>query len=403
MLAFLKTYITYGNRFCAIEHCSKGDTSHFYTTVLKQTKKEVLKVSDATSPNLETALSTLKTNWPIVVIINNDNVLTKSIHVETEQNDGTSLINTAFPNINTEDFYYNIIKGTSSYTISICRKSFVDSILQEYTVLKFRVVNFYLGNLPAAGVTAYLENNDLYTSNAKISILNHQISEINTTESLVNNSYNINGIEIGSNYILSFSGALSPILGTPIHLTNTSNASENLLSSFKNTRFYNTFLKGGLIFILLVLLGNFLFFNFYFENVKTLEDTAQLNKKAKQDIILLKEQVEKSQKLTEDILKNNASKSSFYVNTIVHSMPSTLLLSEINYQPLQTRIKKEKPIVLDQNSIVISGVSNDSDAFSKWINTLETITWVNHVEVFRYSDASKKKSDFSLKLYVNHD
>ena len=134
-----------------------------------------------------------------------------------------------------------------------------------------------------------------------------------------------------------------------------------------------------------------------------MQQTSQINQTTKLKIIELNESVSKSQKMVEDMLKGNSSKSSFYINTIVQSLPNSILLSELNYQPVLKRIKAEQPINVDSNSILLSGESNNSDMFSKWLTDLENIKWINKVEILSYEDFSKSSSKFSLKLGVIND
>ena len=152
-----------------------------------------------------------------------------------------------------------------------------------------------------------------------------------------------------------------------------------------------------------ILLVNFLFFSFYFEKTKTWNESSQINQAAKKKVIKLNETVSELQKMTDDMLKSSASKSAFYINTIVNSLPESILLSEINYQPLEKRIKKDKTILLQKNTIIVSGNSNDSQLYSQWISVLENVDWVSHIDVIDYSDLKRSTSHFSIKINMTDD
>lgn len=404
MLEHLKSYISLGNRFCAIEYGLKNETPHFYATVLKKTRKELLSDAFITHSSLTDLTTQLKPHWPLVLVINNANVITKTVASQDTESNASKLLNAAFPNINTNDFYYEITKGDACYHIAICRSAYINDILKYHASNKHNVINFSLGNLSIAEIVSYSENTEIYTSNSSVISNNYSIKSITTLlEAPPKATYNINGLEVTNIHILSFAAALQNIVFTTTPDTNSEDLRKTLLKDFKNTRFFNQFLKISLISLLAILLVNFYVFNLYFEDVKTLEDTSQLNQIAKKDIKTRRENVEKSQRLAEDILKNNSSKSAFYINSITHSIPNTILLVNINYQPLHGRVKKNKPITVESNVITISGTSNSSDQFSKWITTLETKPWIHRVEVFDYSDATAKRSDFSLKLYIENE
>jgi hypothetical protein len=110
-----------------------------------------------------------------------------------------------------------------------------------------------------------------------------------------------------------------------------------------------------------------------------------------------------TKKLANDILKGSASKSSLYVSEIIALMPNTMLLSSLNYQPLMQRIKNKKPIILQENTIVLSGKSYQNELFTAWINSLNNLTWVHNVAILKYSDQNSKASEFSIKLNLKDE
>ncbi len=393
----------YGDRFCGIEHTVKNNEPIIYCSILKKTKKEILIEHSFSVKSTDEIFEKLKKSWPVVLIINDDQVLTKSCKISNEQNNHSKPINVAFPNINADAFYYEMIDGKNTNFISICRKAYVDEVLMKYSEQKINVLGFSLGNMNISHILNFFRDEQIYTSNSNISVPNNMISSIELENDTNEVDYDINGLDISSNYLLSCSGALNIIINTSANSSNFENRKNELLSEFKHSRFFHQFLKMGLVSILLILLVNFLFFNCYFEKVNTLRETSQLNQITKNDIVELKTEVEKSQKLTEDILKNNTSKSSFYVNTIITSLPQSILLSEFNYQPLQRRIKKDKPVTVDKNRMIFSGTSNNSNLYSKWITKLEKIEWIDHIEVIDYSDISKNISNFNLKVYLKDE
>ncbi|WP_308990634.1 hypothetical protein QLS71_004040 [Mariniflexile litorale] len=162
-------------------------------------------------------------------------------------------------------------------------------------------------------------------------------------------------------------------------------------------------MKFGLVFILIGLLFNFFVFNYYFEAVHSLQQTSQINQTTKQKLLELNGSVNKSQKMVDDMLKSSSSKSSFYVNAVIQGLPNSILLTEVNYQPLLKRIKSGQSIETDHNTMLVSGESNHSESFSKWIADLEVIDWVEKVEILHYEDTSTLVSNFSLKLIIAHD
>ncbi|MFI1772540.1 hypothetical protein [Thalassobellus citreus] len=397
----MKTYLTYGNRFCGVEHTTQKGEDIIYTTVLKKTKKELDIEQAFKATSIDDLVSKLQKKQAVCFIINNDHVLTKRI--ESKQTDRSKLVYNAFPNINLEDFFYEVFTQENIQFISICRKAYVETLIEKYNEQGLSIINISFGNTLVSSVFNYIQSKSILTSNARISIKNKHIISIEKADLEQDTNYDINGLQISNNHLLATSGALHTVLGNFYATSNFEELKQSLKNGYAQTRFFTQFLKFGLVFILACLLINFFVFNHYFEAVNELQQTSQVNQTTKKKLLELNESVTKSQKMVDDMLKGSASKSSFYVNAIIQSLPSTILLSELNYQPLLKPIKNEKPIEIDIKTILLSGETNHSEAFSKWIANLEAINWIQKVEILNYEDRSKLRSNFSLKLIIKDD
>ncbi|MDO3695884.1 hypothetical protein QVZ41_13620 [Wenyingzhuangia sp. chi5] len=399
MFQNLKTYLLFGTHFCGVEHTTTNGNPIIYTSLLKKSKNKVDVENCFASKELNEVATRLHKKQALFLIINNEHVLTKVL--DNEQSGGLKSVNKAFPNINISDFYYEIIQQKETIFISICRKSYVNTLIDQYHQLGFYITCFSLGNNIMSSTVSFIDKPLLKTSNALLTIEASCLKKIEYKDEMIEEAYDMNGLKVLNLYMLSTSAALSSILNQYQSETNAKEQIEKLLFTFKQTRFFNQFLKFGLTFILCLLLINFLLFNFYYNKVESLNQTAQLNQSTKIKMIKLKEEVTKAKKTTDDILKSSTSKSSFYVNQMIQSIPNSILLSELSYQPLQKRVKENKPILIEENIILISGESNNSVLYSNWIALLESKEWVKKVEVLSYSDAKKSISFFSIKIKIN--
>lgn len=401
MLQYIKTYLQHGNYFNSVEHALKGDQDILHASILKKTKNEVYIKTIFSAKNIDEFIKKTPKKKHISLIINNAHVLSKQI--ETEQTEKDQLVYKAFPNINLNDFYYEIIIQNKSHFVSICRKSYVQDLLGSYKKHGFSIVNLSLGNNMVSVLSGFIKTNELSTSNARILFKHKNLNVIKKTNIEEGLNYNINGLQVNSTHTLSFSGALQPILNNFFSTTNFDDLKNGLKNEHHQLRFFNLFLKFGLGFILTTLLINFLVFNYYFGEVNMLQQTSQINLTNKEKILRLKERMNKSQKMVDDMLKGGHSKSAYYLNIIAKTLPSSILLSEFNYQPLKRTIKPNKPIELNLNTIIVSGASNNSENFSRWLLSIETLPSVNQVDILSYENVSQSISNFSLKLNINRD
>ena len=241
MFRYLKTYLQFGKHFCGVEHSSKNGVDILYASILIKTKKEVTIENSFSSKSIKRIAKKLPNNQHIHLVINNEQVLTKSL--KKDITDGLKLVNQAFPNINISDFYFEIIPQKNTMFVSICRKEYVDTLIETYYENKIYIVSFSLGNSILSNMISYIENTVIFTSNAVIYTNNHVIEKMDFVEETEEQSYEINGLNASSSYILSFSGALSNILNNYIAIISYQEKKNALLNTFKQVHFFSQFFK----------------------------------------------------------------------------------------------------------------------------------------------------------------
>ncbi|MEM6685025.1 MAG: PilN domain-containing protein [Bacteroidota bacterium] len=398
MLERLKTYLLYGNIYCGIEH----NSSNAVTAILLRKKKVAVSMEDTFSgKTIAEIAQKLTKKQHAFLIVNNDNVLSKFI--QSPEKIENRLLYEAFPNLKINDFYFEINSQGNFHNISICRKSTVDKLIEVYKQQKITIVGFSLGNVITSLINNFIDEPTYYTSNAKLTKENDQITGISLVDEVPRQTHIINGLEVQNTQLLNFAGALSYILQSKITLSNFQEIEKQLLINFRQRRFFSQFLIVGLSCILLLLLVNFFMFNSYYESVEGMKQTAAVNSSQKEKLLQLKALVDEKQKTVDDILKNSSSRSSYYIDAIANSLPNTIQLAELTYQPIKKRIKKNKAIQLAENTITISGISTDSDLFSDWIQALENLDWIANVLVVHYGSQATNNTDFSLKVQVYHE
>src|SRR5690606_35263928 len=258
MLKHLKTYLEHGNRFCGIEHTVQSGKDVIHATILKKSKNTLDIENTFKETSLENIFTKLPKKQPVFLVINNENVLTK--HIENKQDELTRLVYNAFPNINLEEFLYEAITQGNNHSIAICRKTYVEELITKYKENDCFVINLSLGNNMVSSIAHFLNTDTIVTSNANLILENNGMISIEENQTENNIAYDINGLQVNSDLILSFSGALDGLLQNFNPKTNFDAFKYALKKDFKQSRFYSQFLKFGLIFILGILLINLFIF-----------------------------------------------------------------------------------------------------------------------------------------------
>jgi len=402
MLQKLKTHIVYGKYLCGIEHIQRDGTPYIVGTLLKRVKKELRVECSFESESIEEAVEKLPKHQHTTLVVNNQQVFTKLVDGDT--NDILKLVYKSFPNINLDDFYYEVLTQGYKHFVSICRKSYINAIIAQYAKHNIHITSVSLGNSLTATVEPFVSATQIRSSNALIGFNNHLIDTYETDyESQDLTYYDINGLSTSNKELLSLSAALQTVLHTNQSQGNFESKAQQLQEDYKQQRFYTQFLKFGGVFILGLLLVNFAFFNHYFDKVNSLNELSQLNKATKERVITQQNIVSKKEKIVEDLLKSRDSKTALYSNAVMHLLPNTIQLKTFDYQPLNKRIKADQPISLENHTIHISGDSTDSEQFSNWIYQLEQLQWVQKVAIAHFGTNSKTNNEFGIKLSINHD
>ena len=395
----LVSYLKTGNTFYGVEHTLCNDEECLYAFGLKKAKRKLDIIFTDTFKELSNISKQIGKAVPVFLIINTPDVLIKKVN---STDDNIKILNEAFPNLNKDEFYYEVLRQSKNAFVSICRKEVVDSILKKYQEASISVIDFSLGALVVSNNLKFINNTEsVFTSNAMITLHEHEIEAINKQTAENNETYNINGLKVDSQYLLSCSGALTSALRTSILSGNNIERHLDLKEDFKQKRIFKLASRASLAVILSILLINFLVFNHYFNAVNALKDTSQILTSSRDKVTNLTAKILKSKKMVEDVQRSSGSKTTYFINDIISELPNTITLGELNYQPLLKRVEQEKPIEHTLNQILVKGNSMDSDEFSRWLAALERLIWVSEVNIVSYENSSKNKSDFSITIKID--
>ena len=399
MLDILRTYFTKGNTFYGLEVYQIGNNVKFHLLEVVKKKDELVIMNSQSFEELKMLIDFAKTSVPIFLIYNTDSTITK--HAESNFEDRAA-VEQVFPGLNFENFYFqnSRVKGLSY--ISIVKKQDVENYLAQLKKMKFNIGGFSLGPCSLSTIVDYLKNDFILTNTDKV-VLNG-ISDTNLSISRKKrdstSTYNINGLSIKNTEVMAFSGILSFLTSNTTVTSNFGDVARNLESEFASSRTFSILLRSSLGFILLLLLSNFLFFNFYFDRVQLSKENLAFENENKKNLTAVRDRVTEKEKKVDAVLSLSNSRTSFYLDKLGASVPKSILLTELLYQPLIKPMQESKPIQLDENRILIMGTSISSEDFSSWITHLETIEWIGSVETLDYDYKNKNTSNFKIKIGV---
>lgn len=399
MIATLRTYFKEGFTYYGLEITGAEDARAYLLLELRKSKNELLIVNKAQFNDLAELPGWVKQKNPLFVCMNGPNILTKKM-AGAPKGSAEALVNQAFPNIDLGNIYFEIIQQDSTPIVSLSKKEPIDRILKELNDRQLLVSGFSLGLSSLESILPFLEDGTIYASNYRLEVSQKRLQNTQTAEVRENRLYTINGLELSSTYLLPFSQLLGN-LNPKNRMCNFGEVNDRLRQGFKNFRVFHQVLKYALFFFIALLLANFLTYNHYHQQVGQLNDLLAATSSQKDELTLLDESVRRKQERVETLSASSNSRATNYLDLFAQRIPTSILLSEIKYQPLAKPVREKKPIMLEEGVLLVSGISKDVDAFSFWIEELEKQEWVNSVETLDYNYVGKTTSNFLIEIGIH--
>ena len=92
---------------------------------------------------------------------------------------------------------------------------------------------------------------------------------------------------------------------------------------------------------------------------------------------------------------------SYYLDLIAQEIPETIVLSEINVNPIEKNNSFKEKIIFKRNKIELIGSSIDSYIFNSWIKKLKDINSFKDINIIQYEYKEKEnKADFTITINI---
>ena len=384
--------LTYGKNYAAIEH---AENNVFQLLQLRKQEKAFVVSKRSQEKDFQKLIVSLNKQPHIFVVFNSEHILTKKItEIDLEEK---ALLRLAFPTIKISDFYYETYQAYGNTFVAIARKKYIDTMLLQYQRKGISVIDFSLGNLVVKNLQEIVTEKKLLTSNANIYFEAKKIVDIKK-ETVQEKIFIINELPVSNSEILPLAGIIA------YYTKNVSSRMyQQLKENYTQKRIFEMGFKSALGFLLVVLLVNFLIFSSYRDQVNELTGVAEMSEESKIKMEHLQNKVNQKKQLVTRFQTNFRSKRSQYLDELGKTTPATILLSQMNFQPLKGAQRTDKKLVFDEKKILLKGACKKDDAFSAWIALLEKRDWVASISINDYGKGKKRgslsKFEFEITIH----
>ncbi len=403
MINPLKSYLFEGSKFYGLEVFHVQENPRYNLILVKKKKQELTMENQWSFTVLDELFEQLEKNIPLCLAINSNIVLSKDIHSNPLLKNH-ALISSAFPSLDFEKIYYQAYSLRGQRFISITRKDEINGILEKLLAQNVPILYVSLGWSPLYPLIDYIQESEVKTSNHILDFEpEKQLTVLTKQESVAEQHYTINGIEIKNTALLAFGAILMGLFGGEHIESNLLDLSNQLRNDYKEKRLLILLMRFSLGIVLLILLSNFLVFSEYSSKVNEIRQEQMFSKNSINRLQQLEEDVALKETRLAKALINSNSRVSYYLDELGQSVPGTILLSNLTYQPLRKPVKKGNPIEYIEGTVNVSGITSNPKDFSDWIIQLENIEWIERIKATEYDYETSKSSFFKLQIVLNHE
>jgi hypothetical protein len=389
------TSLLLGKQYIGVEHFTLNSEEKV-ALLLVESKKEGLVIAkkDRVSYTQKIA-EKWDVRLPFCLIVNTNQVIQKEVS-GTETSD-EKLLHKAFPNTNWEEFYFEIWRLKTKSIIAITRKTYLDEIVNQYEKQKIAIAGVSLGVCGLSEILEYVKEEQIFTNNQSVSkVEDNQIIAAAVHESSVN--YVINELEIENRHLLAFSGIVRLLLNAPVNSGSIISYSDEAYDGYNQKQFFTKGVKVVIGIVLAILLLNFVFFTHYYKLAQETTETVLVNKSSLEDVTKIKQRIIIKEEKVKNSIGKTDSQSSLLINEIAKEIPSSIVLTELTFNPLEKKIKAEETVLTTDKVIIVKGTTLANDGFTHWIETIEKIKWIDKVLITHFGKNEANETEFAIKI-----
>ncbi|MBZ9731348.1 hypothetical protein LB467_16790 [Salegentibacter sp. JZCK2] len=391
------TYWNYGSTYCGLEYSSNTDGSTVIRgiTALKRMGEFDITNTFEAKEFSEFAENISKYQHAFLCITSNQ-VLLKSI---PNKGPVAKIVSSAFPNIDLDDFYFEILNTPVGSIIALCRKDHVNKIIATLELQGVKIIGFSLGFFSVQHLLRAIGEREFIASSYCISADDKSVLSYEKTEKMSDDTvYQISDTKVSSKFLLTLAGLFN-YSGNSVHnISNTDSRNNELRKEHSQKVFFRKAMATAVSALLLLLLINFLLFSNYYNRFQELTFQYQTELSEKESYNQKLAEILQKEEVVKNILNNSNSRSTFYLNRLTADKPASVSFIEFIYQPFQKPVKENQPISLELGTIRIGGESTNENEFSNWTRDLEKIPWIAETKISGFGYSSTGNSDFVLIL-----
>lgn len=355
--------------------------------------------SKAIEGTMAIILAALPKGYPVALAITGKGIIHKNLS-QTEGIDLNQAFNSAFPSINSNDFYLQQYNQAAYTLMSISRKQTIDELLNQMHLASLTVLVLTLGGIGSALIWEQLN------SYGSTHLFDGHFFELNQENELINYQFDAERkcqfpVKIGQEPIpeenvIAYAMAFQLMMHDRLNLicAEVPTINQRFLNHVVNSQMK----KKALVFLFalfMALLVSFLMFSHYNQQNAQLLQTVGAHTTSEEQTALMSKNIATNETLLKQLNWNGGYNYGFLLNEIGKSMPKQLQLRTLTMNDFLSEQEKLERVP----QLKITGTTNELMAVNNWIFMLKEKAWVKSVQLTSYQeDVEKDAYIFNLIL-----
>lgn len=349
---------------------------------------------------LSTVLADLPKRYPVALTLTGKGILYKNIEIDA-QTPYDQVVKSAFPAIDTKDFYNQQFNVETHFSVAVIRKQMADELLDKLKLAGFRVYILSLSGLIAVHILSQLNSygNEIQFDSHLFKLSDGNFLSYSAQQPIsAEFEFKIGQELIQQEAIVAYASAFQLMLHQNILIIHANAAHIDL--DFSNA-IATAQLKKQALFFLFALFGllliSFMLFTYYNKENAALamkvgsqtanaDQTDLLKKTSSENITLLKQ-----------LNWNGGYNYGFILNEIGQCMPKQLTIQKVLVNNFKTAIEK----VEKQPNIKIFGITDNLTAVNNWIFILKEKPWIKSVKLLKYQE-DQEEDNYQFNLAITY-
>ncbi|MBC72118.1 hypothetical protein J0656_17265 [Muricauda ruestringensis] len=332
---------------------------------------------------------------PVILNFSNKGVINRMVKAQGEY------LKQVLFNARPEDFYSYVLHGNEHNFVSICRKEVVDQHIGQLRGAGYHLVDYSIGPFVVGECSGIIEEDKIRTQHGELSFSNGSLVKF---EMLSNDAgegtYTLGNDKVKGGELVWLAAVLNYL-----HPSERIEYEKGMLwgdkREYKRKKIFELLAVSGLVAFMSALLGSYLLLLYFNKEYVRCEEQLYHFTDNYAQIKKMEEDLANKRFIAENSGVSNKNFLSFYLNELIGTTPSGVLLNHVEVNPLDKKVKSNEPVSLQSNMILVSGETNNSYYVNQWVKQLMTFPWVAKIEIMRLNRIDGDKETFSLKLEID--